>query len=121
MTRAFPATAGATVVGAAACSWYAATGAGLGGPRVAGLLAAHHAVTYAVALWWVMLAPVPLLLAAVGARWTSWPWVAVTTLHLATLAAVAVRLRHLVPDIAWLGLAGVGLVAVASVVASFES
>ena len=120
MTPAFRVAAGATVAGAAACSWYVATGSGLDGPAVAGFLAAHQAAPYAVALWWVMLAPAPLLLTAVAARWTPWPWVAVATVHLATLAAVAVRLRHLVPDLAWVGLAGVGLAAVVSVTTAFE-
>ncbi len=51
---------------------------------------------YAAALGWAVVAPVPLVLAALARR-RPWWWVGVVTLHLAAVVAVAVRLRHLVP------------------------
>lgn len=91
----FPLLAGTVVVGSLAQSWYAVSGAGLDGPALAGLLARHHAAAYAAGLWWVMVAPAPLLAATLAHRRTPWPWVVVVTVHLVVLVALGVRLRHL--------------------------
>lgn len=84
---------------------------------IAGLLARHHAAPYALGLWWALVAPVPLLGAALLTRRTPWPWVVVCTLHLGVVLAVTVRLRHVVPDQAAAGVVGTVVLGVVSVVA----
>ncbi len=106
----------ATLLGAGALSWFALVGSGLDGPRAAGFLLRHGAPVYVVGLWWLILAPLPLLGAAALTRVTPWPWVAVVTAHLAVVVAVAARLRRLVPDPAWWGVGFVVVVGLASVV-----
>lgn len=109
-------TMGATVVAAVALASYAAVE--LHAVELAGLLARHHAVPYAAGLWWVLVAPAPLLAAGLLVRWTPWPWVATCTLHLAVLVAVTARLRHLVPPGVLLGVGVVVLVGLAASVAA---
>lgn len=89
----------------------------LGGPELAGLLA-DDAPAYAVAIWWVCLAPVPLGLALLATARTPWVWVVVVALHLVVVVAVTARLRHLVPGAVWVGVAAGVVVGVTSVVAA---
>ncbi|WP_137292899.1 hypothetical protein [Nocardioides dongxiaopingii] len=110
----------AVVATAAAASWYVARGAGVDGVGLARFLLDHGAVPYAAGLGWVLVAPVVLALALLARRWSAWPWVVAVTVHLAVLLALALRLRHLVPDAvgATLGAHTVlGLASVAVVVA----
>ena len=86
-----------------------------GGLGLAGILV-DDAAAYAVVLAWLCLAPLVLGLALVALHRTPWPWVVTTAVHLVVVVAAAARLRHLVPEWAWVGVGASVVLGVASVV-----
>lgn len=84
-------------------------------------LADHGGVAIAVALGWLVLAPLPLAAAALAHRWTPWPWVGAVTIHLLVPVLLATRFPHLLPGWAWL-VVGLSVCAgLASVVTAFPA
>lgn len=87
----------------------------LGGPDLVGLLA-DGAPFFAASILWVCFAPLVLLVAFAVTLRTPWPWVVVAVVHLVVVTAAVVRLEHLVPGAAWIGVAGTVVLGVASAV-----
>lgn len=108
----------AAVLAVAVATSAAATfGSGIDPWDLAPWLARHGGLGLALALGWLVLAPVPLAVAALLQRRTPWPWVAVVTVHLAVPVVLLARFPHLLPGWAW-AVAGLsvalGLVSVAT-------
>lgn len=116
----FPVTAGATLSSALVVSWFVGWGAGVDGVSLLAWLAANDLPGYAVWLAWLLVAPAVLLVAALIARRTPWPWVVACTLHLVGLVALAARARHLVAPVVWPALAVVAALGLTSMVVALQ-
>lgn len=100
----------------AAAAWL---GSGVEPWRLAAWLADHGGLALALALGWLVLAPLPLAGAALLLRRTPWPWVGVVTVHLLVPVVLVARFPHLLPGWAWLVLALGVVVGLASVLTAF--
>ncbi len=100
----------------AAAAWL---GSGIEPWRLAAWLADHGGLPLALALGWLVLAPLPLVGAALLVRWTPWPWVGVVTVHLLVPVVLVARFPHLLPGWAWIVVALSVVVGLASVLTAF--
>lgn len=99
----------------------ASLGSGVEPWRLAAWLADHGGLALAVALGWLVLAPVPLAAAALAHRRTPWPWVGTVTVHLLVPVVLAARFPHLLPGWAWLVVALSVAAGLGSVVTAFPA
>lgn len=112
-------TRAAVIVVAVATSAAAWAGAGVDPWSLATWLAAHGGLVLAVALGWLVLAPLPLGAAALVARRSPWPWIGTVTVHLVVPVVLLARFPHLLPGWAWAVVALSVAVGLASVVTAF--
>ncbi len=64
-------------------------------------LARHGGLGLALALGWLVLAPLPLGVGTALVRRTPWPWVLAVTAHLLVPVVLLARFPHLLPGWAW--------------------
>lgn len=119
--RADQLTRAAVLVVAVATSAAAWTGSGVGPWTLGTWLAAHGGLPIAVALGWLVLAPLPLAAAAVAHQRSPWPWVVAVTVHLAVPVVLLARFPHVLPGWARLVVALSVVAGLASVVTAFPA
>lgn len=73
---------------------------------------------YAVGIGWVVLAPLPFIVASAYVAVSRVPWVLLCTVHLAILVAVSLEFREMMSVGYWLAATVCGVAALASVVAA---
>ncbi|MBS4753791.1 hypothetical protein KG112_13335 [Nocardioides sp. zg-ZUI104] len=95
------------------------TDVGLAPWRLVTWLGEHGGPLHALLAGWLLLAPAPLVLAALVRRRTPWPWATLVGLHLLAVTVVVARFPHLVPAEVWPALGAAVLVGLASVVSCF--
>ncbi|MBM9459111.1 hypothetical protein JK386_04295 [Nocardioides sp. zg-536] len=95
------------------------TDLGLAPWRLVAWLGEHGGPLHALLAGWLLLAPAPLLLAALLRPRTPWPWAGLVALHLLAVTVVLARFPHLVPAEVWPVLGAAVVVALASVVSCF--